>query len=89
MALSRDSRFLYVRKGNGTVGGFRVQADGSLTRATSATGVPSGAQGIAADDRDRKWSRRGRAQVRSSCTLASFSRVGFTTTIVGWFRPRK
>jgi 6-phosphogluconolactonase len=48
MALSRDSRFLYVREGNGTVGGFRVEVDGSLTRVTSATGVPSGAQGIAA-----------------------------------------
>jgi len=48
MALRRDSRFLYVRGGNGTVGGFRVEADGSLTRVTSAIGVPSGAQGIAA-----------------------------------------
>jgi 6-phosphogluconolactonase (cycloisomerase 2 family) len=49
MALSNNSRFLYVRNGgNGTVDGFLVQADGSLTFVTNATGVPSGAQGLAA-----------------------------------------
>ncbi len=49
MALSNNSRFLYVRNGgNGTISGFRVGADGSLTPVTSATGVPAGAQGIAA-----------------------------------------
>ena len=49
MALSNNSRFLYVRNGgNGTVDGFRVQVDGSLTFVTNATGVPSGAQGLAA-----------------------------------------
>ncbi|MBV8454916.1 MAG: beta-propeller fold lactonase family protein [Deltaproteobacteria bacterium] len=49
MALSNNSDFLYVRNGgNGTVSGFRIHADGSLTEVTSAAGVPSGAQGIAA-----------------------------------------
>jgi 6-phosphogluconolactonase len=49
MALSANSRFLYVREGgNGTVEGFRVEADGSLTPVTKVSGVPSGAQGIAA-----------------------------------------
>ena len=49
MALSNNSRFLYVRNGgNGMVDGFRVQGDGSLTFVTNATGVPSGAQGLAA-----------------------------------------
>jgi 6-phosphogluconolactonase len=49
MALSDNSHFLYVRNGgNGTISGFRVGADGSLTLVTSATGVPVGAQGIAA-----------------------------------------
>ena len=48
MALSNDSRFLYERNGNGTIGGFRIEADGSLTAVTSATGIPAGSQGIAA-----------------------------------------
>jgi len=49
MALSGNSRFLYVRTaGNGGISGFRIDEDGSLTLITSATGVPAGAQGIAA-----------------------------------------
>ncbi len=49
MALSDNSRFLYVREaGNGMIGGFRIEADGSLTPVTGATGIPAGAQGIAA-----------------------------------------
>ena len=49
MALSENGRFLYVRNGgNGTISGFRVQVDGSLTAVASASGVPAGAQGVAA-----------------------------------------
>ncbi len=50
LALSDNSGFLYApNSGNGTISGFRVQADGSLTSVTSATGLPAGAAGIAAD----------------------------------------
>lgn len=49
MTLSGNGRFLYVRTGGtGSVQGFRVEADGSLTPVATATGVPGGAQGIAA-----------------------------------------
>lgn len=49
MAFSRDSRFLYVRDGgHNAVTGFRVESDGSLTPVGSVTGIPAGAQGIAA-----------------------------------------
>src|SRR6266851_7212595 len=49
MALSNNSRFLYVRNaGDGTISGFRIGSDGSLTAVASTTGVPAGAQGIAA-----------------------------------------
>jgi 6-phosphogluconolactonase (cycloisomerase 2 family) len=49
MALSDDSQFLYVREATkGTVDGFRIGSDGSLTSVGSATGVPAGAQGVAA-----------------------------------------
>lgn len=48
MALTADSQYLYVREGNGGVTGFRVQADGNLAYVTSVTGIPAGAQGIAA-----------------------------------------
>ena len=49
MTLSGNGRFLYVRTGGtGSVHGFRVEADGSLTLVATATGVPGGAQGIAA-----------------------------------------
>jgi 6-phosphogluconolactonase (cycloisomerase 2 family) len=48
MALSVGNRYLYVRNGAGTVVGYRVATDGSLTPVTSASGVPPGAQGVAA-----------------------------------------
>ncbi len=49
MALSNNSHFLYVRDGaKGMVDGFRVESDGSLTPIGSASGVPAGAQGLAA-----------------------------------------
>jgi 6-phosphogluconolactonase (cycloisomerase 2 family) len=49
MAFSVNSRFLYIRNGgNGTISGFRLGADGSLTPIGGASGIPSGAQGIAA-----------------------------------------
>ena len=48
-ALSNDSHFLFVRLGTkGTVAGFRVESDGSLTPVGSINGVPAGAQGLAA-----------------------------------------
>lgn len=48
-ALSGNSGFLYVRTaGNGGISGYRIDEDGSLTPITTATGVPAGAQGIAA-----------------------------------------
>jgi 6-phosphogluconolactonase len=50
MALSDDSRFLYVRDGGkNTVAGFRVESGGSLTPVGSVSGIPAGAQGIAAN----------------------------------------
>lgn len=49
LALSSDSRFLYVREGgDNSVSGFRVESDGILDPIGSADGIPSGAQGIAA-----------------------------------------
>jgi 6-phosphogluconolactonase (cycloisomerase 2 family) len=49
LALSNNSSFLYVRNGqNGTVSGFEVHQDGSLTPMTHASGLPSSAAGIAA-----------------------------------------
>jgi len=49
MAMSDNSRLLFVRDGaNGAIDGFRVGADGSLTPVSSDSGVPSGAQGVAA-----------------------------------------
>ncbi|MGF6597218.1 hypothetical protein P3T23_001935 [Paraburkholderia sp. GAS448] len=48
MALSSRSKFLYVREGNGAVSGFRVTPDGTLEPLGSVTGIPPGAQGIAA-----------------------------------------
>jgi 6-phosphogluconolactonase (cycloisomerase 2 family) len=48
LALSKNSKFLYVREGNGTVSGFSVNTDGSLTPAGTVSGIPAGAQGIAA-----------------------------------------
>lgn len=49
LALSNDSSYLYVRDGrDGTVSGFRVHEDGSLTPITRASGLPSSAAGVAA-----------------------------------------
>ena len=48
IALSAGSGFLYARLGNGTVGAFDVNADGSLTALPVAGGLPAGAVGIAA-----------------------------------------
>ncbi|GAB2922066.1 hypothetical protein GCM10027093_71300 [Paraburkholderia jirisanensis] len=48
LALSKKSQFLYVREGNGALSGFRVNTDGSLTPVTTVSGLPAGAQGIAA-----------------------------------------
>lgn len=49
MALSRNSRFLYsLNSGDGTISGFRVRADGSLTPIGGVTGLPDGANGLAA-----------------------------------------
>jgi 6-phosphogluconolactonase len=49
MAFSENSRFLYVRDGgDGSISGFHLEADGSLTPVTTATGLPSGAAGLAA-----------------------------------------
>jgi 6-phosphogluconolactonase (cycloisomerase 2 family) len=47
LATSGDSRFLYARLGNGTVGGYAIGADGSLTPVGTAAGLPTGAAGIA------------------------------------------
>lgn len=47
-ALTRHGRFLYVRNANGTVDGFRIEHDGSLEPVVTASGLPAGAQGIAA-----------------------------------------
>jgi 6-phosphogluconolactonase (cycloisomerase 2 family) len=49
MTLSNNSRFLYVRDANNAdVSGFRIEPDGTLTPISVGSGVPSGAQGIAA-----------------------------------------
>ncbi len=49
MALSGNSQYLYVREGGtGMVGGYRIGSDGSLTLVTTVSGIPAGAQGIAA-----------------------------------------
>jgi 6-phosphogluconolactonase len=49
MALSRNSRFLFsLNSGDETISGFRVGADGSLTPIGGATGLPDGANGLAA-----------------------------------------
>jgi 6-phosphogluconolactonase (cycloisomerase 2 family) len=50
MALTPDSKYLYVRDGSGTVNGYQVARDGSLASvASTPTGsLPAGAQGIAA-----------------------------------------
>src|SRR5439155_15435388 len=49
IALSTGDHFFYtLNAGNGTVSGFRVESDGSLTSVGSIGGVSSGVQGIAA-----------------------------------------
>jgi len=49
MALSRGSRFLYsLNSGDGTISGFRVRADGGLSPIGGASGLPNGANGLAA-----------------------------------------
>ena len=48
LAITHDSQFLYVREGTNSVSGFKVGTDGSLTLVGSWSGLPAGAQGIAA-----------------------------------------
>ncbi|HET7489678.1 MAG TPA: beta-propeller fold lactonase family protein [Acidimicrobiales bacterium] len=48
LALSRNSRFLYGRLSNRTVGVWAVAADGSLADLGPVPGLPAGAAGIAA-----------------------------------------
>jgi 6-phosphogluconolactonase len=48
LAMTGNSKFLYVRQGTGAVTGFRLASDGVLTQIGSWTGLPAGAQGIAA-----------------------------------------
>jgi hypothetical protein len=49
MALSNNTRFLYARNANGTVDGFQLGiGDGGLTPIGVTSGIPAGAQGIAA-----------------------------------------
>ena len=50
MALSRNSRFLYtLTSGTGTLSAFGVNADGSLETLTGVSGIPAGANGLAAE----------------------------------------
>ena len=47
---SHDDRYLYVLNGgNGTVGAFATQLDGSLTPVAGASGLPAGAAGLVAE----------------------------------------
>ncbi len=48
LALSRGSAYLYARLGDGTVGAYEVQRDGTLTGLPVGPGLPTGAAGIAA-----------------------------------------
>jgi 6-phosphogluconolactonase len=49
MALTGNSHFLYsLNSGDETISGFRVGSDGSLTPLGGATGLPDGANGLAA-----------------------------------------
>ena len=49
MALSRDSRYLYsLNSGNGTISAFRVNGNGSLLPLPGLSGIPKGANGLAA-----------------------------------------
>ena len=50
MALSRKSRFLYsLNSGDGTISGFQVEANGDLRPIGGASGLPSAANGLAAN----------------------------------------
>ena len=50
LALSRGSRYLYAHNAiDGSLSGFRVNADGSLTPAGTTTGLPTSAVGLAAE----------------------------------------
>lgn len=49
LALTRSSHYLYsLDSGSGAISAFGVQTDGSLTPASGASGLPSGATGLAA-----------------------------------------
>jgi 6-phosphogluconolactonase len=49
LALTGNDRFLYSLDGSaGTISAFRVEADGGLTPAPGASGLPAGANGLAA-----------------------------------------
>jgi 6-phosphogluconolactonase (cycloisomerase 2 family) len=53
LAVTEDEKFVYVQNAvSGTVDGFRVEANGALTKVTTAEGLPafaeSGMEGIAA-----------------------------------------
>lgn len=49
MALSNNSRYLFtLNGGNNTIGAFQVHADGSLSPLPGASGIPEGANGLAA-----------------------------------------
>ncbi len=49
LALTHNDRFLYsLDSGAGTISAFRVNADGSLAPAPGASGLPAGANGMAA-----------------------------------------
>jgi 6-phosphogluconolactonase len=49
LALSRNDQYLYsLDSGSGTISAFRVKSDGSLTALPGVSGIPSGANGLAA-----------------------------------------
>ena len=48
LATSGNSQYLYARLGNGTIGSWHIDADGSLTAFVPTAGLPAGAAGIAA-----------------------------------------
>jgi 6-phosphogluconolactonase (cycloisomerase 2 family) len=56
LALTRNDRFLYsLDSGTGTISGFRVEANGILTPAPGASGLPAGANGLAARQGMPSW----------------------------------
>jgi 6-phosphogluconolactonase (cycloisomerase 2 family) len=48
LATSSDGRWLYARMGDGTVGAWTIERDGSLVEVGAFAGLPAGAAGIAA-----------------------------------------